>query len=212
MAILEFIQRYRSLRKVSPTLLEIAESFGVSKVTIHDHVAQLEKKNALRKAPYLARSLEILDPDYQDALPGHDEEASKSARVPVRVLGRIAAGEPLEALEVPETVDLADLLPVGKEHFALRVSGNSMIDEGIHDGDLVIVERRNVADDGEVVVAILDGDQATLKKLYREKNRGRGKERFRLEPANDALEPIYTNRLEIRGVVVGVVRRYPRFD
>ncbi len=85
-----------------------------------------------------------------------------------------------------------------------------MIDEGIHDGDLVIVERRNVADDGEVVVAILDGDQATLKKLYREK-RERGKDRFRLQPANEALEPIYTSRLEIRGVVVGVVRRYPPF-
>ena len=211
MAILEFIQRYRRLRGVSPTLEEIAQQFGVSKVTIHDHIRQLEKKGALRKAPHLARSLELIDPNYVDS-PGSSQENAASSQggiLPVEVLGQIAAGEPLEAIEVPESIDLAEILPMGREHFALKVCGNSMMDEGIHDGDLIIVERRNVADDGEVVVAILDENKATLKKLYRQE--GPGGIRFRLQPANESLQPIFTDRLEIRGVVVGVVRRYPKW-
>ncbi|MEE8141733.1 MAG: transcriptional repressor LexA [Planctomycetota bacterium] len=207
MAILEFIQRYRRLRAVSPTLEEMARHFGVSKVTIHDHIRQLEKKGAVSKAPHLARSLEVIDPDYQDS-PGESSRESRGT-LPVEVLGQIAAGEPLDAIEVPESVDLAEILPMGREHFALKVRGHSMIDEGIHDGDLIIVERRNIADDGEVVVAILEDNRATLKKLYRQE--GSGGKRFRLQPANESLEPIFTDRLEIRGVVVGVVRRYPKW-
>ncbi|MFQ5654614.1 MAG: transcriptional repressor LexA [Planctomycetota bacterium] len=204
MEILEFLRRYRRMRGRSPTLEEIAQQFGVSKVTIHDHVRQLEKKGAVRKEPRLARSLEIIDPEFLDPPAG---EAGGGETLPVTVLGRIAAGEPLEAVEMPETVDLAELLPMGREHYALRVRGDSMIDEGIHSGDLVIIERRSTADDGEVVVALLEDEQATLKRLYRaERN---GKPIFRLQPANERLKPIYTERLEIRGVVIGVVRRYP---
>lgn len=200
-AILEFLQRYRRMRNSSPTLEEMAEAFGVSKVTIHDHVRQLEKKGAVRKIPHKARALEILDPEYRDQSTGERSEL----RLPL--LGRIAAGEPIEALESEESIDLAELVPLGGDHYGLEVSGDSMVDDGIRDGDLVIVERRNVADDGEVVVAILDDNEATLKRLYRERN-GQGERYYRLQPANDTMAPILTKNLEIRGVVVGVVRRF----
>ena len=204
-AILEFLQRYRRMSGKSPTLGEIAEHFQVSKVTVHDHVRQLETKGAVRKAPHRARALEILDPNYLDPDPA--EEAS-DAVLPVSVLGRIAAGQPIDAVETPETFDLADLLPMGRDHYALQVCGSSMIEDGIHDGDLVIVERRTSPDDGETVVAIVDDEVATLKKLYREKIDGRPM--YRLQPANETMEPIYTETLEVRGVVIGVVRKYPK--
>ena len=205
-AIMEFLQRYRRMAGKSPTLGEIAEQFGVSKVTVHDHIRQLESKGAVRKAPHRARALEILDPDYLDPDPS---EMHAEGTLPVTVLGRIAAGSPIDAIENPETVDLADLLPMGRDHYALRVSGQSMIEDGIHDGDLVIVERRSSADDGELVVAIVDGEEATLKKLYRESVDGRPM--FRLQPANAAMEPIFAESVEVRGVVIGVVRKYPSF-
>ena len=204
-AILEFLQRYRRMSGKSPTLGEIAEHFQVSKVTVHDHIRQLESKGAVRKAPHRARALEILDPNYLD--PDPNEETPDSV-LPVSVLGRIAAGQPIDAVETPETFDLADLLPMGRDHYALQVCGTSMIEEGIHDGDLVIVERRTSADDGETVVAIVDDEVATLKKLYREKIDGRPM--YRLQPANETMEPIYTENLEVRGVVIGVVRKYPK--
>ena len=204
LAIMEFLQRYRRMAGKSPTLGEIAEHFHVSKVTVHDHVRQLEAKGAVRKAPHRARSLEIVDPDFLEPDPS---EETGDERLPVSVLGSIAAGRPIDAVEVPERVDLAALLPMGRDHYALRVRGDSMIDDGIHDGDLVIVERRSSADDGELVVAIVGDEEATLKKLYREKRDGRSM--YRLQPANERLEPIYVDDLEVRGVVIGVVRKYP---
>jgi len=203
LAIMEFLQRFRRMSGKSPTLSEIAEHFQVSKVTIHDHIRQLELKGAVRKAPHRARALEILDRDYLDPDPS---EEPLEGRLPVNVLGKIAAGQPIDAIENPESIDLADLLPMGRDHYALQVSGESMIDDGIHDGDLVLVERRSTADDGELVVAIVGEEEATLKKLYREKQDGESV--YRLQPANEKLEPIYVDSLEIRGVVVGVVRRY----
>ncbi|MFN0058453.1 MAG: transcriptional repressor LexA [Planctomycetota bacterium] len=217
LAILEFLQRYRQMRTVSPTLQEIAEHFAVSKVTIHDHVQQLERKGAVRRAAHRARSLEVLDPEYQDrAHPAAAASTAGNERLPMTVLGVIAAGQPIEAIEVPEVIDLAEMLVPStrrqhQDHYALRVRGDSMIDDGIHDGDLVIVERRSVADDGEVVVAVLDDDVlgagvATLKRLFRETRDG--KTVFRLQPANAALAPLFTDRVEVRGVVVGVVRSF----
>ncbi|MCI0650381.1 MAG: transcriptional repressor LexA [Planctomycetes bacterium] len=200
-AILEFIRRYQRVRTVAPTLEEIAQHFCLSKVTVYEHVRQLEKKGAVRKAPHLARSLEILDPHYKEVPIAHD-----AARLPLSVLGGIAAGQPLEAVEQEEIFDLGDLMPPGVERYALRVCGDSMIEDGIHDGDLAIIERRSVADDGEVVVAVLDDNEATLKRLYREPQ-GSAK-RYRLEPANRRLSPILVDRVEIRGVVVGLIRRF----
>lgn len=210
LAIMEFLQEYRRERLLAPTMDEIATNFQVGKVTIHEHLRHLESKGAIQRTPHLARSIEILDPQFLDDPEPDFSEAAGQDRLSVSVLGRIAAGEPIEAVEAPEQVDLAELLPMGKDHYALRVRGTSMIDDGIHDGDLVIVERRENADDGELVVAIVDGEEmeeATLKKLFREKRDGQ--DVYRLQPANEALEPLIVDELEIRGVVVGVVRRYP---
>jgi repressor LexA len=120
----------------------------------------------------------------------------------VQILGRIAAGRPIEAVEDPEELDLQDLLPPGRECYALHVRGDSMIDDGIRNGDIVLVEQRKEARNGETVVAVLAGEEATLKRYYRERGR------IRLQPANSALEPIYAKDVEVRGVVVGVIRRY----
>ena len=197
--IMEFLQEFRRHRQLSPTLDEMATQFGVSRVTIHEHVKGLIKKGAIQSAPYKARSIEILDPDFHDVAVAPSLAADGIDRLPVEILGRIG--------------DLADLLPMGKDHYALRVRGTSMIDEGIHDGDMVLVERREVADDGELVVAIVADEGiegATLKKFFRHQDEtGQGK--FRLQPANEELDPIIVDEVEIRGVVVGVVRRYPRW-
>ena len=213
LAIMEFLQEYRRERRLSPTMDEIATKFTVGKVTIHEHVRHLESKGAIQRTPHRARSIEIIDPQFLDAPVSDHFSAAGVDRLPVQVLGRIAAGEPIEVIEAPEQVDLAELLPMGKDHYALRVRGTSMIDDGIHDGDLVIVERREQADDGELVVAIVPGEEmeeATLKKLFREKKDGR--DVYRLQPSNEALEPLIVDQVEIRGVVVGVVRRYPRWS
>jgi repressor LexA len=189
--ILEYYRAYSAEHGLSPTLEEVARHFGVNKVTIFGHVAELERKGILqRSARGVSRALRVVE-----------KPAPRRATV-VPLLGAIAAGSPIEALESPETLDLADLLPRGRDTYALRVRGDSMIEDGIHDGDVVLVERRSNARDGELVVAILPGEEATLKRVYREAGG------YRLEPANRTLQPIHAPRIEIRGVVIGVLRRY----
>jgi repressor LexA len=186
--IIDFLREYRGEHGISPTLEEMALHFGISKVTIFGHVAELERKGVLKRHERGAsRSIQLLD-----------EEHGTTPGLPI--LGDIAAGSPIEALENPETLHLDSLVPRGREVYALRVRGNSMIDDAIADGDLVLIERRQDARDGQTVVAILPGEQATLKKLYREKSG------YRLQPANAAMDPIYVSDLEIRGVVIGIVR------
>jgi repressor LexA len=194
--ILDFFQEYNAAHGISPTLEEVARHFGVNKVTIFGHVSELERKGVLaRAARGVSRGLQVV--------PSSTPEPPS-----IPVLGRIAAGAPIEALEADSAADsrevLAweDLLPSGRDVFALRVRGRSMVEDGIHDGDLVLVERRSDARDGEVVVAILPGEEATLKRLYREPGG------FRLEPSNAAMDPIHCPEVEVRGVVIGVVRRF----
>lgn len=190
--ILEFLRGYVDEQGISPTLEEIAAHFGVNKVTVFGHVAEMERKGVLkRRAPGVSRGLEIVD----------DEETGGGIRS-LPVLGKIAAGSPIETIEEPEQLDLNALVPEGRDVYALQVEGTSMIEDAIADGDIVLVERRETARDGEIVVAVLPDEEATLKRLYRE-----GK-RFRLQPANSSMEPIYVDELQIRGVVIGVVRRY----
>jgi repressor LexA len=192
--IMSFIRDYRRERGTSPTLEEIGTSLGIHRVTVHQHVGALVKKGAVQKLAQRSRSIEILDREF---LP----------KPTIRVLGRIAAGQPIETIEETEHFTLEELMPIEPDHsFLLRVKGQSMIEDHIADGDLVVVEPRNTARDGEIVVAVVDGE-ATLKRLYRE-----GPETFRLQPANASMSPIYIRppvRLEIRGVVRGVLRRYP---
>ena len=189
--ILAFFESYVREHAISPTLEEIADSMGVNKVTIFGHVAELERKGYLtRSARGVSRGLQL------------SEQVARRSHV-VPVLGTIAAGAPILAIEsTDEELDLTDLLPPGRDCFALRVRGSSMIEDGIHEGDMVLVERRSEAKNGETVVAILPGEEATLKRFYREA------QRIRLQPANSELEPRYAREVEIRGVVIGVLRRF----
>jgi repressor LexA len=129
-----------------------------------------------------------------------EEQGSKRPTLPF--LGVIAAGSPLEAIENAETLDVDDLVPSGPDVYVLKVKGDSMIEDGIREGDYILVQRRSTARSGETVVAVLDGGEATLKRFYREGSR------IRLEPANRNLSPIVVDSVEIRGVVIGLLRRY----
>ncbi|MCC6406176.1 MAG: repressor LexA [Planctomycetes bacterium] len=207
--ILDFYKAYTREHGLSPTLEEVAQHFGVNKVTIFGHVSELERKGVLIKsAAKKSRARQLAFEDVAPLAPLAGAPATPPStdagdrRGVVTILGRIAAGSPIETIEDPEELELADLLPRDRECYALRVRGNSMIEDGIHDGDLVLVERKQTADDGEVVVAVLPDEEATLKRFYREPDG------VRLEPANSSLQPIRAPSVEIRGVVIGVVRRF----
>lgn len=190
--ILEFLKDYVEENGISPTLEEIAAHFSVNKVTVFGHVAEMERKGIIRRrARGVSRGLEIVDQD----------EGDTGEPPTLEILGKIAAGAPIETIEEPELLDFADFVPEGRDVYALQVSGTSMIEDAIADGDIVLIERRSTARDGETVVAVLPDGEATLKRFYREKGR------IRLQPANSTMEPIYATEVEIRGVVIGVVRR-----
>ncbi len=191
LAIVKHVLQYRKEHGVSPTLEEIGRHFKVSKITIFEHVGALEKKGAITRVKGRSRSVEVIDP-----------ELSENNGGALPMVGVIAAGKPIEAIEAHEKLDLSKIVSSGKECFALKVQGDSMIDDHIRDGDYVIVERRSQARDGETVVAILENEDATLKRFYRENGH------IRLQPANQNYPPVITNKVEVRGVVVGVLRKY----
>jgi len=189
--VLDFIRSFVAERQYSPSLEEIAQQFGLSSVaTVHKHVQHLVDKGYLRKAWNRARSVEPIG-----------ASAEESATLPL--LGRVAAGHPIEAVEAPETLEVPrSMLPRSGECFALRVQGDSMVEDQIADGDVVIVESRPQASDGETVVALLRGEEATLKRFYR-----RGS-RVRLQPANASMSvlDVPAEEVEIRGVVRALLR------
>jgi repressor LexA len=191
MRILRMIREYQRKHGYSPTMQELADDLGVTKVTVFEHVSGLEKKGLLRRSRHRARSLELTP---QVEFP---EEASPTA---LRLVGHIAAGAPIEAIENPDTIDLADVFTGRSNTYVLQVRGDSMIDEHIRDGDFVVIEPRQEVRNGETVVALLEDGEATLKKFYRD-----GK-RIRLQPANPAYEPIFVDDVQVQGVVVGVLR------
>jgi len=192
--ILRFFEAYTAAQGISPTLEEIAQHFGLNKVTIFGHVAELERKGCLRRtAPGISRGLQLVD---EEAL-----EASPARGIPI--VGSIAAGAPIETLETPEVLAFDELVPPGSDTYVLRVRGNSMIEDSIRDGDLALIERRTNPAQGETVVAVLPGETATLKRYYRQPDG-----RVRLQPANAELEPLIVDEVEVRGVLIGVIRRY----
>jgi len=190
--VLTFIRDFTHAHGYAPTMQELGDEFGVSKVTVVEHGAALQKKGYLRRAKHKARSLRLKgDIDFADERP---------TRLPL--VGLIAAGLPIEAVEDREFLDLEEMFVSSHGSFVLRVRGDSMIGDNIADGDYVICEKRETARNGETVVALLDGEEATLKRFFRTP---RG---VRLEASNPAYEPILTKNVEIQGVVVGVLRRY----
>ena len=190
--LLTVIWDYQHKHGYSPTMQALADVLGVTKVTVFEHVVGLEKKGLLRRSKHRARSLELTS-----RVEFPDDSCSS-----LPLVGHIAAGAPIEAIESQETIGLKALFNAPEGVFVLKVRGDSMIDEQIRDGDLVVVERRETARNGETVVALLDNDEATLKKFYREKGR------IRLQPANPDFPPIYVDNLRIQGIVVGVLRTY----
>ncbi len=188
--ILDYIKSYIKKRGLSPTIEEIRKHFKLSALsTVHQHIETLEKKGFIEKNGSSARGIEL-------------KKKSLYTLVKIPLIGTITAGQPIEAIETrDENIMIAtSSAKNSKEYYALKVQGNSMIEEGIFDGDIVVIKKQSVAENGQTVVAIIDDNEATLKKIYREKNR------FRLQPANQAMLPIYRKEVEIRGVVVEIKR------
>lgn len=196
--ILDFISQYIQMNGYSPTLQEIADSMNLSSLaTVHEHLQALERKGIIRKFEGAVRGIEIVDSSVN---------ANLNA-VELPLVGYIAAGQPIEAIENPlSTVMVSpDMVSKSKRCFALQVKGDSMIGEGIMDGDFVVLKQQETAENGQIVVALIDNGFATLKTFYREKN---GK--IRLQPANDKMQPIIVeaDNCKVQGVVTGIVRRY----
>jgi repressor LexA len=192
--ILDFLDRHISRKGYAPTIEEIGEHFGLSSLaTVHKHLSNLQSKGLIKRDWNRSRALELVPT--QVAV----------AAVELPLLGRVAAGSPIEAITASETIFVPEDMVGRRDTYVLQVKGDSMIDEQIRDGDFVIVENRKSARDGEMVIALLDGESATLKKMYRE-----GGGMVRLQPANARLKPLVVDqdRLRIQGVVIGVLRKY----
>jgi len=188
--ILHFAREYRRENGYSPSLVEIAKYFDISIPTVHEHISHLREKNLLTVEKGKKRSIQSL-------------RDHKSPIVEIPLMGMIAAGGPIEAVRNPETIEVPrNMLLSGSNYYALKVTGRSMIEEGISDGDVVIVREQSTVDDGEKAVAYMpDRNEVTLKKIYREKNR------IKLVPANKYMHPFYEKNVEIQGKVVGVLRK-----
>jgi repressor LexA len=193
--ILSFLGSYSEANGYAPSFEEIAAQFNYNSLaTVHEHLSNLERKGYIRRSYNESRAIEILP---SDVFP-------RAVELPL--LGLVAAGAPIEAVETGETVTVPEgFVRRGRGHYVLRVRGNSMIDEQIRDGDFVVVHERQTADNGEMVIALLNGSGATVKRLYRERDG-----RIRLQPANEAMAPLYVHERDvaIQGIVVGVLRRY----
>tara|TARA_Y100000588_G_scaffold390969_1_gene498197 strand:- start:801 stop:1406 length:606 start_codon:yes stop_codon:yes gene_type:complete len=191
--ILNFINEFIDDNGYAPSLEEIGHRFSLSSLaTVHKHLTNLQEKGFIRRAWNRSRSLEVI-PTRIDA-----------RAVDLPLLGYVAAGQPIEAVIGRETVTVPEELIGTRDTYALRVRGSSMIDEQVRDGDIVIVEDRKTAHNGEMVIALLNNSEVTLKKFFKEGSQ------IRLQPANSSVNPIFvkSNELQIQGVVVAVMRRY----
>jgi repressor LexA len=193
--IADFVQR----NNFTPSFQEIGDGLGLSSLaTVHKHITNLEKKGLLNRDYNRSRSIDLLPPK------GRMKQAmAVNTGMVLPLMGRIAAGQPIEAVERPETISLADFVR-SKEVFVLEVSGDSMQDEAILSGDYVLVEKTKIAHNGDIVVALVEGTDATLKRFYREGDK------VRLQPSNAKMKPImvHARDLDIQGRVIGVLRKY----
>ncbi len=194
--VLSYIKSFIVSHGYPPTVREIGKALNISSpATIHAHLSNLEKKGFIKKDSSKNRAIELLVKNE------FEKENDLIAEVPL--LGRITAGSPIEAIEIPDEYFALPtyLLPKGKEVFTLKVDGTSMINAGILDGDIVIIERKNVARNGEIVVAMTEENEVTLKTFYKENGH------FRLQPENDTMEPIILNEVTILGKAIGLYRK-----
>lgn len=193
--ILDYIGAFIAEQGYAPSFEEIAEAFGyASLATVHEHLSNLERKGYIRKSYNESRSLELV------------AQRDSPAALELPLLGSVAAGMPIEAIETHETLAVPpDMVRRRKDNYVLRVEGNSMIEEQIRDGDYIVVQSQQNAEDGQMVVALVGGEAATVKKLYRETGN-----RIRLQPANPTMSPIVVSAADVRiqGIVVGVIRKY----
>ena len=204
----DFIAGFVQKNGYSPSFEEIGEGLELSSLaTVHKHITNLEKKGLLRRDYNRSRSIDVLPPKgrLKQALAAAASVAASSSPPPagLPLVGRIAAGRPVETLENPETISLADITGT-KDVYVLEVRGDSMQDEHIVDGDYVLVEKTKTARDGEIVVALVENSETTLKRFYREGDR------IRLQPSNKAMQPILAPAasVQIQGRVIGVLRKY----
>jgi repressor LexA len=208
--VLSFLDRFEKENGYCPSFDEIGKSLQLSSLaTVHKHINTLERKGFIRRDYNRSRSIEIVDrAPLQQVAKSRQAAEQASGRInrdiQLPLLGRIAAGRPLEAVSSNESLSLKEFVG-SKNVFVLQVKGDSMIEEHICDGDFVVVERAETADNGETVVALIDNGEATLKKFYREKN-----DAVRLQPANAAMQPIVVKAkdLTIQGRVIAVLRKY----
>jgi repressor LexA len=195
-SVLDFVRRFFAEWGYAPTIAEICDGLGLaSTATVHKHLKILVDKGHIDTLPRRSRGLSVKS---------QAVDVGRSIEVPM--LGRVTAGQPIEINEIPETINLPESM-IGKgETFVLEVRGESMIDEAIKDGDLVIVEKRDSANNGDMVIACIENEEVTLKRIYREGNR------VRLQPSNPAMPPIIIENRDvtIKGIVIGVLRKYRR--
>ncbi|MFI5311042.1 MAG: transcriptional repressor LexA [Gemmatimonadales bacterium] len=193
--ILDYLTSYSSEHGYAPSFEEIAGHFNYNSLaTVHEHLSNLERKGYIKRSYNESRAIEILP---SDVIPH---------AVELPLLGAVAAGAPIEEGIAGETVAVpADFVRRAGSHYVLRVRGSSMIEDQIRDGDFVVVQDRQAADNGDMVIAMLDGNSATVKRYYRERDG-----RIRLQPSNEQMAPIYVqeNHMRVQGIVVGVLRRY----
>ncbi|KOS69312.1 XRE family transcriptional regulator [Lysinibacillus contaminans] len=193
--ILAFIKEEVRAKGYPPSVREIGEAVGLaSSSTVHGHLARLEQKGLIRRDPTKPRAIEILEPE---------DTIQKQSVIHVPLVGKVTAGSPITAIEnIEEYFPLPDTYGTSEDQlFMLEIMGESMIDAGILDGDLVIVKQKSTANNGDIVVAMTEEDEATVKRFYKEKTH------FRLQPENATMEPIIVNQVSILGQVVGLYRR-----
>ena len=207
MEVLKAMAHLKAKQCFSPTMAELAQHLNISRTTVFEHTAELRRKRYIAGSRGRARSLKLTA--QANRLLKATEKAYENCQLPETIetrsglpfLGRVAAGEPIEAIENAEIISLDTMFGTADEIFALQVAGDSMIDEGIHSGDYIICKQSQTAFNGQLAVAIVDEGNATLKRFYNEGSRAR------LQPANDAYDPIYSDNCRIAAIVLGLLRR-----
>ncbi len=201
--LLTLVARFQENRCYSPTLAEMASELSISRSTVYEHIGELRRKDLVADSPNKARSLKVTSKARRllSNLPEESDRVDAIRPAAIPLAGTIAAGLPVEAVENTDSLSLNSCFGSGDDIFALEVRGDSMAGEDIHDGDYVVCRRKKTARDGELVVAIVDQENATLKRFYKEKTRAR------LQPANDNYQPIYSDNCRIEAVVIGLIRR-----